>query len=408
MPGDRVVRNDQGEMVLVRPIGRFYDTGYKPILELERDMPYLMIYGVKPDIVSGDRNESLPRGPWSDWFKVTTAPIDPVQRGNAIASTEKILGAQGIHGQGKDFAESLFRRPAFDNPVLAMESRLHQMLPDSSFSTLANFRISDSQVTPMDQLARDARNSAMVAANQLKGDVSALEVANQEIERDNLGAQMILATAVGRDFHADRKAWEEWFVDQLGYAMVSRSVEKPTVVEEVPVEYQPEAVTTIDRTYTLLSRVSCFGAGTMIRSIDGPRAIETLAVGDRVLTQSTATGKLGYRPIVFVHRNPPSPTFRVDLAGKPVIASPFHRFWKAGRGWVMARDLTVGDTIRTLGGVARVTAFEADKVQPVFNLDVAEDADFFAGEAAALVHDNSLPDLRQAPFDRPASLASKP
>lgn len=35
----------------------------------------------------------------------------------------------------------------------------------------------------------------------------------------------------------------------------------------------------------------------------------------------------------------------------------------------------------------------------MFNLDVAEDHDFFAGEAGALVHDNTLPDLRLAPFD---------
>ena len=35
----------------------------------------------------------------------------------------------------------------------------------------------------------------------------------------------------------------------------------------------------------------------------------------------------------------------------------------------------------TLGGVAPVEAVEADKVQLVYNLDVAEDADFFAGTA---------------------------
>jgi len=45
-------------------------------------------------------------------------------------------------------------------------------------------------------------------------------------------------------------------------------------------------------------------------------------------------------------------------------------------------------------------------VQPVFNLDVAEDADFFAGKLGALVHDNTLPDLRIVPFDAPTPLAS--
>jgi hypothetical protein len=65
----------------------------------------------------------------------------------------------------------------------------------------------------------------------------------------------------------------------------------------------------------------------------------------------------------------------------------------------MARDLKPGDPIRTLGGVAPVEAVEGAEVQPVFNLDVAGDADFFAGAAAALVHDNTLPDPRLVPFD---------
>jgi hypothetical protein len=151
--------------------------------------------------------------------------------------------------------------------------------------------------------------------------------------------------------------------------------------------------------------MSCFGKGTLVRTIDGMRPIEELNVGDKVLAQDTKTGKLGYRPVLVVHRNPPSPTYRVDLDGQPIVSSHFHRFWVAGRGRVMARDLKVGDPIRTLGSVAKVTAIEADKVQPVFNLDVADAADFFAGSVAALVHDNTLPDLRQAPFDAPPAVA---
>ena len=37
---------------------------------------------------------------------------------------------------------------------------------------------------------------------------------------------------------------------------------------------------------------------------------------------------------------------------------------------------------------------------------VAEDADFFVGRSGALVHDNTLPDLRLAPFDAAPSLAA--
>ncbi len=124
-----------------------------------------------------------------------------------------------------------------------------------------------------------------------------------------------------------------------------------------------------------------------------------LRVGDHVLTRNLQGGGLAFHPILKVHHNPPSPTFAVKLAGETIVSSPFHRFWKAGKGWAMARDLKVGDVVRVLEGTATVEAVEAGGTQPVFNLDVAEDHDFFAGSAGALVHDNTLPDLRLAPFD---------
>ena len=105
-------------------------------------------------------------------------------------------------------------------------------------------------------------------------------------------------------------------------------------------------------------RMSCFGAGTLGPDADRPRPIESLKVGDRVLTQDTKTGALGYQPILAVHHNPPSTTFRITLGGETIVSSQFHRFWKAGQGWVMARDLKAGDPLRTLGGLAGSTPVE--------------------------------------------------
>ena len=82
-----------------------------------------------------------------------------------------------------------------------------------------------------------------------------------------------------------------------------------------------------------------------------------------------------------------------------MVSSEFHRFWKSGHGWVMARDLKEGDLIRTLDGPLAVSRIERGEVVPVYNLDVAEDADFFVGRGGVLVHDNTLPDLRERPFD---------
>ncbi len=94
-----------------------------------------------------------------------------------------------------------------------------------------------------------------------------------------------------------------------------------------------------------------------------------------------------------------------DEPADTIVATPIHRFWKAGGGWTMARDLKPGDPIRTLSGVERVGSIEEEKVQPVFNLEVARGHSFFVGKVAALVHDNSLVETTTRPFDALPDLA---
>jgi hypothetical protein len=47
----------------------------------------------------------------------------------------------------------------------------------------------------------------------------------------------------------------------------------------------------------------------------------------------------------------------------------------------------------------------AEKVQPVFNLEVAEGHDFFVGKSGVLAHDNSVIKPVSEPFDARPELA---
>ena len=151
---------------------------------------------------------------------------------------------------------------------------------------------------------------------------------------------------------------------------------------------------------------ACFSAGTPVHTISGPQAIETLQVGDPVLSQNTSTGALTFQPVVAIHHNQPTATMKLYLGGETIVATGIHRFWKAGKGWTMARDLKPGDIVRTVGGTARVEAVEPDKVQPVYNLDVAENRDFFVGKHGCLVYDFSIVQPVVAPFDHAPDLTS--
>ena len=103
---------------------------------------------------------------------------------------------------------------------------------------------------------------------------------------------------------------------------------------------------------------------------------------------------------------PASPTLRITIGDETIVATGIHRFWKAGKGWTMARELKAGDRLRMVGGTVAIKSIEADKTQPVYNLDVAENRDFFVGTKGLLVHDFSFVQPVLEPFDRQPDLAS--
>lgn len=253
---------------------------------------------------------------------------------------------------------------------------------------------------PVGRMAAEAQTSAAVAQRQLQGDVDAIERTNAEIARRNAPVLAALEGGTGQDFGADRKAWSKWIADAKGYAFLSSQTERPTVVEEVPLDYVPQTLpVTVTSTVVGFQAISCFGAGTEVHTITGRRPIESLKVGDRVLTRDVTTGALSYRPILTVFHNPPSPTLKVELGDETIVTTPWHRFWQAGKGWVVARDLKPGDAIRTLDQPSRVVSVREGAVMPVFNLEVEGDRDFLVGRQGALVHDNTVADDVASPFD---------
>ena len=113
-------------------------------------------------------------------------------------------------------------------------------------------------------------------------------------------------------------------------------------------------VTRREFTRYLVLASGTFAAGTVVATRDGRKPIETLKVGDLILSQDVATGRLAYEPVVAVYHNPPASTLEVRLDDDAVVATTIHRFWTVGKGWTMARDLKPGDLLRVVGGPRRV------------------------------------------------------
>jgi tetratricopeptide (TPR) repeat protein len=309
----------------------------------------------------------------------------------------------------------------------AMGNRIAQnqnTFAQSVYATFSNFgpggagnwfyqwNIGEQVQIPVGAMMQDAQRSAEVAEQQLEGDVQAIEKYNAPIDESNKRVRRVLTDSTGVDVGEDRVAWEKWLVDLLGFAYAPQMVanSQPTIVEQVPLAYQPQAVPVVQSTsdVTVTMQHSCFGGGTPVRTIDGLHAIETLRIGDQVLTENPKTGALKYQAVVRVFHNPPNSTLRIELDHESIVVTGIHRLWKAGHGWVMARELKVGDVLRTLGGTTQIKSISQDRKQPVYNLHVAEDESFFVGSAGVLAHDNSLITPTPEPFDAVTLAFSRP
>jgi hypothetical protein len=210
----------------------------------------------------------------------------------------------------------------------------------------------------------------------------------------------VLKTLTGQEMGPEPEAWQKWWTDQLGYVYQSSLPEtKPTITDTVS---QQNVIVNVP---VVRQHSACFAAGTLVHTIDGPRAIELIQVGDSVLSQNTSTGLLVFHPVMAVHKNEPAGTLRIRVAGETIVATGIHRFWKAGKGWSMARDLKAGDRLRVVGGILPIESIETDATQPVYNLDVADNRDFVVGKKGLLVHDFSFVQPVATPFDHLPKLA---
>ena len=280
-------------------------------------------------------------------------------------------------------------------------SRSHES-PDQALMDIASYQHMVELRTQMLLSARHKRR--LNARMRLANDIAAIEANNKLTDESNDRVSALLRDLIHVNKGKDPESWKTWWADQQGYVYEPEKPRpKPTFVAQVN---PAQLVASAGWSSAPVVHTACFAAGTPVRTKLGPRTIETLKVGDVVLSQDPATGSLSYQPILVVHHNPPAPLLRLKLSKDEIEVTGIHRFWVAARGWVMARDLKAGDEVRVVGGVSRVESVKpTGKVEPVFNLNISSNHDFFVGRSAALAHDNSLIQPRDRRFDATSDMA---
>ena len=100
----------------------------------------------------------------------------------------------------------------------------------------------------------------------------------QQVDQSNARVIRTLGAATGQDLGKDKEAWRKWWTEERGYAY-----EPPPVRPRQDLtldDDKPTYFSTVN-----VNSTSCFAAGTSIRTLAGPRPIESVAIGDQVLTQ---------------------------------------------------------------------------------------------------------------------------
>lgn len=151
----------------------------------------------------------------------------------------------------------------------------------------------------------------------------------------------------------------------------------------------------------------CFPAGTTVWTQTGPLAIDRVQAGDCVLAQEVNSGRLDFKAVLATTIRPATAMLDIRLGKSTIRATRGHPFWVTGLGWQMAKELQVGQRLRTAEGSLTIEAIEKAPPAEAYNLIVADFNSYFVGDERVFVHDNTfrLPTEAIVPGYRPDEAA---
>jgi hypothetical protein len=138
---------------------------------------------------------------------------------------------------------------------------------------------------------------------------------------------------------------------------------------------------------------NCLTAGAPVLTEQGPKAIESIQVGDRVLSrdQFDPDGPLVWSEVERVFVATTDIVLRITLQnGRSLELTPEHVIWIEEVGWVEARQVVVGDTMRLSDGEERspIASVRYERKEALtYNIQVAGTRTFFVD--GVWVHNDS-------------------
>ncbi len=215
---------------------------------------------------------------------------------------------------------------------------------------------------------------------------SRISEANQAIENLNSLIFPVLSATTGQSIGESAKAWWDWWRNQNEYYESEHPVEQHYTSGTDSYYYgHPTYETYSTAPPTTLH--SCFAKGTPVWTKTGPVPVESVGLGDFVLSQDVNTGEITYKPVLAKTVRPPSKMLTISLEGDEITTTLGHPLWVAGAGWRMAKELGEDARLHSLSGFSRVQYITPAVDADAYNLIVADFNTYFVGKTGILSHD---------------------
>ncbi len=157
-------------------------------------------------------------------------------------------------------------------------------------------------------------------------------------------------------------------------------------------EFASEAEVLVDEFDSMQCEVNSFSAETKVATKDGEKAISKIQIGDFVLAWNSETNQISFSRVTDTIHHTDKTIVRLTIGDETITTTPEHPFYVEGKGWVYAKDLKVGDSIRNAdGSTGKVKKIKIEQsTREMYNLTVDQAHTFFVGEGQWLVH-NACP-----------------
>jgi len=248
--------------------------------------------------------------------------------------------------------------------------------------------------------------AASIAAEEAKRNAEDAQAevikANESVRMLQSSIATVLRGTTGVKLDDSPKAWWDWWDrHEESYNAGEKVVESSYSEDRSSLVYDTRKVESTSYSPPVVPRRhECLVFGTLIQTERGLKPIESIRVGDMVVTQNIQSGELRLKPVLRTTLRPASATQDIQLAsGEKIRATLGHPWWVIGQGWVKTKDLKKGMALRTPADFTSINDIEDREAIETFNLVIDDDHTYFVGQSRVLAWDATelIPTFQRVP-----------